>query len=56
MKKGLFNLQYELDAAQPYTESGSAKGAKLFAGEVEDPEVRETVEMLTQSGFKDAMR
>lgn len=56
MKKGLFNLQYELDSAQPYTESGSARGAKLFAGEIDDPEVKDTVEMLTKTGFKDTMR
>ena len=56
MKKGLFNLQYELDTAQPYTESGSAKGAKLFAGEIEDADVKETVERLTQMGFKATMR
>ena len=41
MKKGLFQLQYELDAAQPYTESGSAKGAKLYADMLDEPNVKE---------------
>lgn len=56
MKKALFNLQYELDPTQPYTESGSAKGAKLSVNEIEDPAIKETVERLTQMGFKDTMR
>ena len=56
MKKGLFQLQYEVEDSRRYTEAGSDRGAKLFAGEIEDQEVRETVELLTQSSFKDVMR
>ena len=40
MKKGLFQLQYELEAVQPYTEHGSDNGAKLFADSIDEPAVK----------------
>lgn len=56
MKKGLFQLQYELEAVQPYTEHGSDNGAKLFADSIDEPAVKETIDRLTKMGFKDTMR
>ena len=54
MKTPLFRLQYELD--QPFTEQGTDRGAKLSAHEVDDPEVRQLLEDITQMGYKPAMR
>ena len=54
MKKGLFQLQYELD--QPYTEAGSDRGAKLATREVEDPHVREMLEVTEHMGYKELVK
>ena len=36
MKKGLFQLQYELDEVRTYTENGADAGAKLYLDDIAD--------------------
>lgn len=54
MKRGLFQLQYELESA--YTEFGSDRGAKLRTGDVEDPTVRSLLEATEGMGYKETVR
>lgn len=54
MKRGLFQLQYELDSV--YTEFGSDRGAKLSSGDVENPTVRRLLEDTEGMGYKETVR
>ena len=56
MKTPLFQLQYELPAAEAYTEKGSDGGAKLFLDQVTDPEVRACLEATAQTDLRGFMR
>ena len=56
MKKGLFQLQYELDDSQRYTEHGSDSGAKLYLDDVEDADVREYLSTAERLGYKGTLR
>ena len=56
MKKGLFQLQYELPVVEHYTESGSDAGAKLYTDRIDDPEVREWLQATSQMSLKEMMR
>ena len=50
MKKGLFQLQYELDSS--YTEAGSDRGAKLHDSSVDDPAVEQFLRETATMGYK----
>ena len=54
MKKGFFQLQYELD--QPYTEAGSDRGAKLTQSETIDPEVWQVLKATENMGYKGTLK
>lgn len=54
MKKGLFQLQYELDSH--YTEAGSDQGAKLNVHEIDDDNVRRFLSDTTHMGYKDTVK
>lgn len=56
MKKGLFQLQYELDEVRTYTENGADAGAKLYLDDIGDEEVRRELEAVTHMGYKEALR
>jgi hypothetical protein len=55
MKQGLFRLQYELDGETPYTEKGSDAGAKLRVENIENDEVRRTLQSLASMGYKEKL-
>ena len=54
MKKGFFQLQYELD--QPYTEAGSDRGAKLTQNDALDPEVWQVLKATENMGYKGTLK
>lgn len=54
MKKGFFQLQYELD--KPYTEAGSDRGAKLTQSETIDPEVWQVLKATENMGYKGTLK
>ena len=56
MKKGLFQLQYELDSDQRYTEQGSDVGAKLYIDDIDDSVVREHLSTAARLGYKGTLR
>ena len=56
MKKGLFQLQYELPTGEQYTESGSDAGAKFTPDLVDDDEVRHSLETTSSMNFKEQVR
>jgi hypothetical protein len=55
MKKGLFRLQYELEDETPYTERGSDAGAKLCVENIENDEVRHTLQHMATMGYKEKL-
>jgi hypothetical protein len=55
MKQGLFRLQYELDGETAYTEKGSDAGAKLRVENIENDEVRRTLQSLASMGYKEKL-
>ena len=55
MKRPLFKLQYELNKAHPYTETGSDAGAKLFLDSIENDKVREALTTARSEGYKHTM-
>ena len=56
MKKGLFQLQYELPAGEQYTERGSDHSAKLYLDLVDDEEVRRCLEATSVMSFKELIK
>ena len=54
MKKGFFQLQYELE--EHYTEAGSDHGAKLTANGIIDPEVWQVLEATGKMGYKGTLK
>lgn len=56
MKKGLFQLQYELPAADTYTEQGSDTGAKFSVDSIADDTVRSYLEATLTMSLKELMR
>ena len=54
MKKGFFQLQYELE--DRYTEAGSDRGAKLTAGGTIDPEVWQVLKATGKMGYKGTLK
>lgn len=56
MKKGLFQLQYELESPGSYTESGSNRGAKLNAAEVDSTDVRRFLSNTADMGYKEMVK
>ncbi len=56
MKKGLFQLQYELPTGEQYTERGSDAGAKFTPDLVDDDEVRHSLETTSSMNFKEQVR
>ncbi len=53
MKRGLFQLQYELDADMVYTEQGTDRGAKLSESHVDNDEVRTILDATSQLSTKE---
>ena len=53
MKRGLFQLQYELDADMVYTEQGTDRGAKLSESHVDNDEVRSILDTTSQLSTKE---
>ena len=56
MKTPLFHLQYELPVSQPYTENGSATGAKLYIDLVDNDEVRHSLLATGKMSLKELLR
>ena len=56
MKKGLFQLQYELPVGERYTEQGSDAGAKLYIDLVEDEEVRQCLLTTSTMSLKEQIK
>ena len=54
MKKGLFQLQYELEGK--YTEAGSDQGAKLSVGEIDNADVRRFLSDTAHMGYKETVK
>ena len=53
MKRGLFQLQYELDADMVYTEQGTDRGAKLSESHVDNDEVRTILDATSHLSTKE---
>lgn len=56
MKKALFQLQYELDPDQSYTERGTDRGAKFTEESVDNARVKEILDTTSQFSPKDWLR
>ena len=56
MKKGLFQLQYEVEDTRRYTEAGSDRGAKLRVDEGIDPEVWQALKAIETMGYKGTIK
>ncbi|MBP5527443.1 MAG: sugar transferase [Bacteroidales bacterium] len=56
MKKGLFQLQYEVEDSRRYTEAGSDRGAKLRVDEGINPEVWQVLKDTEKMGYKGTIK
>lgn len=56
MKKALFQLQYELEDEQAYTEQGADRGAKLAEDLVDNAEVKEILDVTSTLAPKEWLR